>query len=35
MVLLLSLVACAASHAPKVDCDSNLRPINPPAAVKP
>jgi hypothetical protein len=29
LVLLAAQVACATSPAPKVECDSNLRPINP------
>jgi hypothetical protein len=29
LFLLIALQACATSPAPKVQCDSNLRPINP------
>ena len=29
LILLMALQACAASPASKVQCDSNLRPINP------
>jgi hypothetical protein len=35
VMVLIALVACVASHAPKVQCDSNLRPINPTAPDKP
>jgi hypothetical protein len=30
LIAVTALAACAASPAPKVACDSNLRPINPP-----
>lgn len=29
LMLLIALQACAVARAPKVQCDSNLRPINP------
>lgn len=29
LILLTRLLGCTASPAPKVECDSNLRPINP------
>jgi hypothetical protein len=29
LLLLMVLQACAVAPAPKVQCDSNLRPINP------
>jgi len=35
LVLLLLQAACVASHAPKVQCDSNLTPINPQSVAKP
>lgn len=30
LIAVTLLAACAASPAPKVSCDTNLRPINPP-----
>jgi hypothetical protein len=35
LALLIVQVACVASQAPKVQCDSNLRPINPAHSDKP
>jgi hypothetical protein len=35
VALLIFQVACVASQAPKVQCDSNLRPINPTHSDKP
>jgi hypothetical protein len=30
LIMLTTQVACTVSAPPKVECDSNLRPINPP-----
>ena len=35
LALLIFQVACVAAQAPKVQCDSNLRPINPTHSDKP
>ncbi len=35
LMLLIFQVACVTSQAPKVQCDSNLRPINPTNPGKP
>jgi hypothetical protein len=35
LMLLICQVACVASQAPKAQCDSNLRPINPANPVRP